>query len=177
MSAFVFNEDMREQLQKMQTKWLAKNKIIPIPKPGDKASFPVACVTGVCFKVTPTSMIFRWNAEHNRLDKLDKWNPDEGKQERTFRWWPHKVDIPLALFCGTVTVVEEPKVPEPVWKDCNFIEAVEWMKKEPNKNIAQWNGCEYWMSHNHIWSKQFGALLDCNSLEPILGKWQIKVEG
>lgn len=178
----VFVEEVNRRNKEFQENWLREHKIVPVPKPGEKVSFPVACVTGVCFQiqVTPTSYVFRWNTGRNRLDKWDTWNPDEGKQERTFRWWPYEHACSLALFYDTVTVVEEPTT-EPVWKDCNFIEAVELMKKYPAMPVARWNGDEYCLGgvSNKIRRDSDGVLIYNvaigKELDFILGKWQIKV--
>lgn len=164
----VFDEEIKEQLRKTQEYWMANNIIVPVPKPGDKVSFPVACVTGVCFDRPGSGAIERWN---NVLCRVECWVKNQ--------WHPTTVSV---QHFNTVTVVEEPKT-EPVWKDCNFIEAVEWMKKHRGESVARWEGREYWMVETPAAIFREG---DCARLYDvaggeevnfILGKWQIKVSG
>lgn len=134
---------------------------IPIPKPGENVSFPVACVTGVCFK--KWGQIFRW------IDaKLHMWI--SGKWRET--------NLSSTETQGEFLVVEEPK-PEPVWKDCNFIEAVEWMKKHKNQLVARWEGTRYWMSpvlDKILRENDNARIYDVaggDEVNYVLGKWQI----
>lgn len=142
---------------------LADKVIIPIPKPGDRVSFPVACVTGVCFKTEPDNDIYRWSQKRNCLEA---WYNNT---------W-HSAAVSVEWFTE-VTVVEEPKVPEPVWKDCNFIEAVEWMKKKPTENKACWNGSLFHVDADIVFDESNTTLMSReNEIEPVLGKWQIPVQ-